>query len=328
MEEGRGGKQDFHFVRAVWRFLCGAEQLEYEYKTSSPHIDPRGLLQGKKIVLLSDGASAHFKQKKTVCFWVELQLELGIVILIHFFASYHGHNVCDAHAQHVKMAILYWIRKHGVNPTGFEEMTKAVSRIKNTHVFLLPEGAIKREKVPVLARMLDKQLAGIKSFHHFRLNGQNLECFKFSIDEKPAKVIEIPTSNQILEEQINTLGERIALLRSQINAVQQAGQNLEQSFQEPQEQLQEEPQGPQGIQEEEDDSKDAEDGENLSTETSEEHPQDQYDVEEEEEGTFCMRRLNLESLPIDGDSFELEDINNPQQQNKFSHLLRDHFYYY
>lgn len=259
-------------------------------------------------------------------------MELGIVILIHFFASYHGHNVCDAHAQHVKMAILYWIRKYGVNPTGFKEMTEAVSRIKNTHVFLLPEGAIKREKVPVLARILDKQLAGIKSFHHFRLNGQNLECFKFSMDEQPAKVIEIPTSTQILEEQINILTERIALLRSQINAVQQVGQNLEQSIQEPQEQLQEEPQGqlqeePQGLQEE-DDSKDAEDGENLSTETSEEYPQDQYCVEEEEEGTFCMRRLNLESLPIVGDPFELEDINNPQQQDKFSHLLGDDFYYY
>jgi len=120
------------------------------------------------------------------------------------------------------------------------------------------------------------------------------------------------------------LRERLVLLGSQINAVQQAGQNLEQ---EPQNQHQEEPQRPQEIQEEEDISKDAEDGENLSTETSEEYPQNQHDVEEEDEGTFCARRFNLECLPIDGNAFELEDINNPQNVINFSHLGEDFLYY-
>lgn len=59
-------------------------------------IDPTSLFQGKKLILFSDGAGQHFKQKKTICIWIEIQRELNIQVDIHFFVSYHGHNVCDA----------------------------------------------------------------------------------------------------------------------------------------------------------------------------------------------------------------------------------------
>jgi len=105
MEEGTGSNQDFYFVRAVWMFLLGLSEIGVEYKTSSPDIDVRSFFRKKKIIF-SDGAGQHFKQKKTISFWVYLQMQTDVLIEVHFFVSYHGHNVCDAHSAHMKLIIL------------------------------------------------------------------------------------------------------------------------------------------------------------------------------------------------------------------------------
>jgi hypothetical protein len=68
-------------------------------------------LKGKKIIIFSDGAPQHFKQKKTVSFWAQIQMEAQVFLQVHFYVSYHGHNVCDAHASHMKLKILCWIRE-------------------------------------------------------------------------------------------------------------------------------------------------------------------------------------------------------------------------
>jgi len=65
MEQGTGSNQDFYFVRSVWMFLLGLSDLGYvKYNTSSPDIDVRSYFLKTKIIIFSDGAGQHFKQKK------------------------------------------------------------------------------------------------------------------------------------------------------------------------------------------------------------------------------------------------------------------------
>jgi len=73
VEEGKGGNQDYFFVRSVWRWLLEADEELYHTYVSSEQLNPRDLSRGKKVVIFSDGAGQHFKQKKTISFWVELQ---------------------------------------------------------------------------------------------------------------------------------------------------------------------------------------------------------------------------------------------------------------
>ncbi len=339
-EEGRGGKQDYYFVRSIWRYLLGVGELNFRYKTNSTQLDPRTLFRGKKVIIFSDGAGQHFKQKKTVSFWVELQRECGVSIEIHFFVSYHGHNVCDAHASHVKLGILYWIRKYGLSNTGYEELTNAVSKIKNTHVFLLNEDTIERTSIPALSTLIDKKLVGIKSFHRFHFKSDNgedfLECYKLSTDLTPANIIPIPSQEEISQEEIRILEQR-ASIQDQ-NQQPQLAQSIQP------EPLPQEPTFHQGLPrtprqqptaEEED--RDVEDGENIPTESSEEMNQDEED-HFPENGTFAARRLDLEELNQQEEEIEkikqIEDINAdesdlfpPIEGKKISHLGKDFTFY-
>lgn len=77
-----------------------------KYQTSSKKINLRELFVKKIKYIFNDGAPQHFKQKKAVSFWAALQMELGINLNMHFYVSYHGHNVCDAHASHMKLSVL------------------------------------------------------------------------------------------------------------------------------------------------------------------------------------------------------------------------------
>lgn len=35
IEEGKGGQQDYHFVRSIWRFLLGKEDINFQFQTST-----------------------------------------------------------------------------------------------------------------------------------------------------------------------------------------------------------------------------------------------------------------------------------------------------
>jgi len=199
-----GGEQDYYFVRGIWRWMLGLDQnLNYTYFSSSESLDPRTLFQVDNVVIFSDGAGQHFKQKKTICFWAEIQRDLGIQIEIHFFGSYHGHNVCDSHSSHVKRIILKKIRELGQDEFITEDqLVKALGSLKNTHIFFLSSGAIDRSMgPPVLEPLLSSQLEGIRSCHHFRLNNkgeeQFLDCYRLSQDESPTMSILLPTEEQI-----------------------------------------------------------------------------------------------------------------------------------
>ncbi len=145
---------------------------------------------------------------------------------------------------------------------------------------MLSEGTIERENVPVLAGLMDKKLKGIRSFHSFRLNGENLECYTLSEDINPTKTIELPSRVEILEEQIRIIEERIEALRNPGAVAHRERVQEEES------------------QEEENDEIDAENGDNLSTEVT----------EDEETGTFAARRFDLGALSSEeGDVPNLED---------------------
>jgi len=206
VQKGEGsGEQDYFFVRAVWRWLLRLDDtLEFDKFTCSEEIDPRTLFDKDEVVIFSDGAGQHFKQKKTICFWAEIQRDLGKLIEIHFFGSYHGHNVCDSHSAHVKRIILKKIRELGQDIFVNEiQLVEALGSLKNTHIFRLKAKAIDRSVgAPKIISLINSQLKGIRSFHHFHLTGDGenhfLECFLLSKDEKPFRTIRLPTEQEVV----------------------------------------------------------------------------------------------------------------------------------
>jgi len=178
IEKGGGSNQDYFFVRSVWRYILGKGELPNHYRTSEEEIDPRALLKDKIKYIFSDGAPQHFKQKKTISFWVVLQIETGIRLDVNFFCSYHGHNVCDAHSSHMKIKVLRTIREIGVEKFNEKEFLKAISQLKNTHIFYLRVITIDR-KAPLLdvQIILQKPLDGIRSFHHFTIEEKKWNIF-------------------------------------------------------------------------------------------------------------------------------------------------------
>ena len=61
-------------------------------------LQPKGVLRSlQKLFIFSDGASKHFKNKKTLAVVGNLAKALGIVIVYYFWCSYHGKGRCDGH---------------------------------------------------------------------------------------------------------------------------------------------------------------------------------------------------------------------------------------
>ncbi|MCA9915922.1 MAG: hypothetical protein KC496_21355, partial [Anaerolineae bacterium] len=50
-----------------------------------------------RLIWWSDTGPAHFRTSNTLYFWRQFQRTSGIEVLIHFFAPYHGHSMCDGH---------------------------------------------------------------------------------------------------------------------------------------------------------------------------------------------------------------------------------------
>ena len=50
-----------------------------------------------KINIWSDGGKHHFKQNKTMWWFSSLPIIYHKEFIWNFFASYHGHSLCDAH---------------------------------------------------------------------------------------------------------------------------------------------------------------------------------------------------------------------------------------
>jgi hypothetical protein len=57
------------------------------------------------IEVWSDGGPHHFKTRYCQFLWHTLNCRFNITIIHNFFASYHGHSLCDSHAAQTKQAI-------------------------------------------------------------------------------------------------------------------------------------------------------------------------------------------------------------------------------
>ena len=73
MEEGIQSKQDYRFVRKVWRSIFGLENLGNVTPVgTNTTITISDAIKDKKIYLFSDGGPGHFKNRYTLAFWAEL----------------------------------------------------------------------------------------------------------------------------------------------------------------------------------------------------------------------------------------------------------------
>ena len=71
-------KNDFYYLRYAWRYLL--------FNTS--HFQ-----HFSHIIIFSDGAAKHFKQRFTMKFFADVSIESGRTIAYNFFASYHGYGM-------------------------------------------------------------------------------------------------------------------------------------------------------------------------------------------------------------------------------------------
>lgn len=65
----------------------------------------RSSFRFNQLFIWSDGGRKHFKQRYAMKYVMEMQRKLKVPITWNFFASHHGHGVCDADASHVKQAV-------------------------------------------------------------------------------------------------------------------------------------------------------------------------------------------------------------------------------
>ena len=84
-------QQNFTFVQAVWLHLF--EETTHFNKFN-------------EIFIWSDGGPNHFKIKKTLKFFGDCRMKYDKMITYNFFASCHGHSICDSHTGVGKQKIL------------------------------------------------------------------------------------------------------------------------------------------------------------------------------------------------------------------------------
>jgi hypothetical protein len=111
-------KNDINFVIDVWSGFL--PEVIDTWKPSS-------------ISIWSDGASKHFKTSRMLVWWWMQSTNLlkNIILSLHFFESYHGHNVCDGAASHVKQGILRYQKNLETIITKIEDLSSIIEKIAN-----------------------------------------------------------------------------------------------------------------------------------------------------------------------------------------------------
>ena len=140
-------KNDFHFVKGCWLDL----------------MDRLTLYANSNIQIWSDGGRKHFKQTGQIRFWSELQDDLrksNITIQYNFYASYHGHNACDAVASHAKSAIKKYQLNFAIPVNNQSDVVGVLANMPSSIVMKAICGLGKPPKVPTFK--------GISRYHCFR----------------------------------------------------------------------------------------------------------------------------------------------------------------
>jgi len=174
-------KNDFHFVLTVWLLL-------FHFKKFNDHFD--------SIDVWSDGGPHHFKTRycQWMWHWLSSNKFNNKRISHHFFASYHGHSLADAHAASIKRIIrteynmsqlqrfdvttlaMYW------GPPDATAVGRLIKKCSNTEICVIPhidrDPALKPNPVP---------LVNIKRQHRF--DYENGLCFRSERDEGTEKIL-------------------------------------------------------------------------------------------------------------------------------------------
>ncbi len=163
-----------------FRDEAGQIQVEYfdiikdtknnvDFVTSAwQQLDDKGIFNRfEDIQIWSDGGPKHFKTNKALAFFSLMHRRTLKKLSWHFFASYHGHSICDRHAAHGKRLIKSAINT-GRTPQGVESFAESLNCLNRTTVEILVDRAN-----PILEV---NKLKGIKSFHCFQFAGESVYC--------------------------------------------------------------------------------------------------------------------------------------------------------
>ena len=111
------------------------------------------------IHFFTDGGPKHFKITPMINMIHKIaKKELASQhITYHFFASYHGHSICDAAASHAKQTLTKHLNEHQSTPTSTNEICQIISTTK--HHFATPIDSL---TTPVFKT---NTIKNIRSFH-------------------------------------------------------------------------------------------------------------------------------------------------------------------
>jgi hypothetical protein len=137
----------------------------------------------KHLIVWSDGGPHHFKIWKTVNMFHYLSKLYSITFEYHFFESYHGHSMCDAHSAHVRRTIKFLIRD-GTQITTIDVFMDKI-------VKLGLKNATFEKMCPLQETMITelKKTTGLRKLYKFVYDGHVIKMYATSTDEYPAKTI-------------------------------------------------------------------------------------------------------------------------------------------
>jgi hypothetical protein len=157
---------DYWFLIECWKTLCN---LAFFGAAST-------------INIWSDGGGKHFKLTPTITFFNQLAARYGKAIYCNFFASYHGHSICDAAAAHAKNKITMYMRDEKKPIKTPEEIINHIKEIKNVKAQISPN--VKR--VEKKSKDIFPTFKQIKTPHFFMFLGNTV----FALPHTPQNIAE------------------------------------------------------------------------------------------------------------------------------------------
>jgi hypothetical protein len=136
-----------------------------------------------KVIMFSDGGPHHFKIWKTINLFHWLVVMYNINIEYHFFESYHGSSLCDAHAGHVKSAIRKLIQPGKVYTT-LNAVLKGLKALNLKNATF--DKLIMLEETIILEL---KKSPPLRIYYKFSYDGREIKIYKLSRDDVAVKSI-------------------------------------------------------------------------------------------------------------------------------------------
>jgi len=110
------------FVRTVWdKFIAHAIESYHP----------------EEVLIFSDGCGRHFKISENMEMWRSFAINFNIKFNYYFFASNHGHSVCDAVAANSKRAIKLYKQEHKTVITEVETIDEIINIESNSVSMLI-----------------------------------------------------------------------------------------------------------------------------------------------------------------------------------------------